>query len=192
MPTRRTVLGAAAVALAGCSGEERTTATPTPGDNPAVGDVQQRGDLRLMSEAFENSGPIPDRYSRDGENLNPPLSVANVPDGAATLALVVDDPDAVAVAGEVFLHWLVWNIPASTTDIPADWTPGEAVVGPNDFGNRRYDGPAPPDGEHTYRFKCFALDRALELPGMANKRDVGTAMDGHVLAQTQLTGTYAP
>ncbi len=118
--------------------------------------------------------------------------IANVPEETATLAFIVDDPDAVAVAGEVFLHWLVWNIPANTTDIPADWDPAEAVVGENNFGNRRYDGPAPPDGEHSYRFKCYALDRALELPETASKRGVGEAMRGHVLAQTQLTGTYAP
>jgi len=96
------------------------------------------------------------------------------------------------VAGEVFDHWLVWNIAANRTEIPADWNASEAVVGENDFGNRRYDGPAPPDGEHTYRFKLFALDTTLDLPETASKREVGSAMDGHVLARTQLTGTFAP
>jgi len=203
--TRRTLLAAATLALAGCSSEGTETTptdmgtptatdngTPTPTDNPAIGDISQRGDLRLTSSAFGDGAPIPARYSRDGENLNPPLSVENVPNGAATLTLVVDDPDAVDVAGEVFLHWLVWNIPATRTTIPTDWTPSETAVGVNDFGNRRYDGPDPPDGEHTYRFKLFALDTALDLPQSAGKREVGAAMAGHVLAQTQWTGTYRP
>ena len=192
--TRRTVLAGLVAAIAGGGGEQgATTATSTPPmSNPAIGDVQQRGDLRLTSTAFDNGGRIPDRYGRDGENVNPPLSVGMVPDEATTLALIVDDPDAVPVGGEVFLHWLVWNVPASRTDIPAGWTPGTATVGENDFGNRRYDGPAPPDREHTYRFKCYALRSALNVPAAASKEEVGAAMRTEVLSQTQLTGRFAP
>jgi len=197
--TRRAFVAASALALAGCSGDSDGTTdtpvgttTPTETDNPAISAVQQQGDLGLTSSAFADGEAIPDRYSRDGENINPPLSVENAPSEAATLTLIVDDPDAVEVAGEVFLHWLVWNSPAETTDIPAGWEPGDAVVGPNDFGNRRYDGPAPPDSEHTYRFKLYALDTSLALPASAEKTTVGEAMQDHVLAQTQLTGTYAP
>lgn len=198
--SRRAFVTAAALALAGCSSEGSEsppattggTVTPTATENPAIGDVQQRGDITLTSNAFADGAAIPARHSRDGQNVNPPLSIENVPGGAETLTLVVDDPDAVAVAGSVFLHWLVWNVPATRTIIPTDWEPDAAVVGANDFGNRRYDGPDPPDGEHSYRFKLYALDTALDLPASASKREVGAAMAGHILAQTQLTGTFAP
>jgi hypothetical protein len=190
--SRRTVVAATAAALAGCVGERgRSTPTADP-DNPAIGDATQRGDLRLASPAFEDGGPIPEAYGHDARNVNPPLSIANVPSGAASLTLIVDDPDAVEPAGHVWLHWLVWNVPPSTTTIPEAWEPTEAVEGTNDFGERGYGGPAPPDGTHTYRFKLYALDSTLDLPTSANERDAGAAMRGAVLAQTQLTGTYPP
>jgi len=93
------------------------------------------------------------------------------------MTLIVDDPDAVEPAGEVWLHWLVWNLPPSRTEVPEDWEPTEAVEGVNDFGDRGYGGPAPSDGTHTYRFKLYALDRTLDLPESAGKRRVRT---GHV------------
>ncbi|MFC7132194.1 MULTISPECIES: YbhB/YbcL family Raf kinase inhibitor-like protein [Salinibaculum] len=150
------------------------------------------GDLALTSPAFADGGPIPVKYGASAENVNPPLSIANVPSGAESLVLVVDDPDAVEPAGKVWLHWLVWNVPASRTEIPEDWNPESAVEGTNDSGSRGYSGPAPPDGTHTYRFKLYALDTTLDLPQSASKADVGAAMQGHVLGQTQLTGTYSP
>jgi Raf kinase inhibitor-like YbhB/YbcL family protein len=199
--TRRGVVAAAAVALAGCTGavdggESPTTTGPagdgTTASNPVVGDVTQSGDLRLTSPAFEDGEPIPRKYGYDAENVNPPLVVEDVPADATTLTLVMDDPDAVEPAGEVWLHWLVWTIPAGTTSIPEDWTPEAASEGVNDFDERGYGGPAPPDEAHTYRFKLYALDTTLDVPEDASKRDVGRAMRDHVLAQTQLTGTYAP
>ena len=210
--TRRTVLVATAVALAGCTGDGGGQATTTEGgtetdtttegtaggdgttaaENPAVGDVSQRGDLQLTSSAFEDGASIPEQYGREAENVNPPLAIGSVPGEAASLVLVMDDPDAVEPAGKVWLHWLVWNIPPSTTDIPEGWEPTDAVVGTNDFGNRGYGGPAPPSGTHRYRFKLYALDTTLDLPDSADKEAVGEAMAGHVLAQTQLVGTYPP
>lgn len=208
---RRTLLASTALALAGCQGigpddatDGATTghtsddgtstsdATTTADANPAVGTVEQVGDIALTSPEFDDGDPIPAAFSRDGENVNPPLVVDDVPVTAETLTMIVDDPDAESVAGEVWLHWLVWNVPASTTEIPRGWEPSDGTVGVNDFGNRRYDGPDPPDGEHTYRFKCFALDGSLSLPDDASKRQVGEAMTDRILAQTQLTGTYAP
>ncbi len=211
--TRRAFVAVAPVLFAGCgSGDDGEdggsdegsgggygggdggtgTATATPAENPAVGDVEQRGDLGLASPAFEDGGEIPRRYGFDGENVNPPLSVSGVPGGAGSLALVVDDPDAVEPAGEVWLHWLVWNVDPSRTEIPEGWDPEGAVQGTNDFDERGYGGPAPPDEEHTYRFKLYAVGSTLGLSGSADKRDVGAAMQGDVLAQTQLTGTFAP
>jgi len=211
--------GAAAVLVAGCSdggsagggygggtdGESTPSTTnstdataddddgdETTGENPAVGDAAQVGDLALTSPAFDDGEPIPRKYGREEADVNPPLSISGVPEDAETLVLVVDDPDAVEPAGEVWLHWLVWNVPASRTGILEDWTPGEVTEGVNDFGERGYGGPAPPDEAHDYRFKLYALDTSLGVPADASKRDVGDAMRGHVLASTQLVGTYAP
>jgi len=170
-----------AVALAGCGGDGGGGGESDGSqseDNPAVGDVEQQGDLRLTSPAFEDGGEIPPKYGRDGEDVNPPLSVANVPSGAESLALAMDDPDAVEPAGMVWLHWLAWNISPSRTEIPERWEPDGAVVGTNDFDERGYGGPAPPDGEHTYRFKLYAVGTTLDLPDSAGKRDVGAAMRG--------------
>jgi Raf kinase inhibitor-like YbhB/YbcL family protein len=146
----------------------------------------------LTSPAFEEGAAIPRKYGFDEENVNPPLSISNVPSDAETLVLVMDDPDAVEPAGKVWLHWLVWNVPPSRTEIPEDWDAAEAVEGVNDFDERGYGGPAPPDEEHTYRFKLYAVATALDVPESASKRDLGQAMQGEVLAATQLEGTFTP
>lgn len=191
--SRRTVLAAAATTLAGCASGTEETPTPTEEpENPALGDLEQVGGLQLTSPAFEDGGTIPEVYGRDAENVNPPLAVESVPGGAESLTLILDDPDAVDPAGKVWLHWLVWNVPPSRTEISEGWEPTAAVEGLNDFGERGYGGPDPPDGEHTYRFKLYALDATLHVAESAGKRDVGQAMQDNRLAQTQLTGTYAP
>lgn len=190
--TRRAFGVLTASAIAGCvrlSGED---GTPTSSDNPTMGDAAQLGDLELTSPAFEDGDPIPPEYGRDERNVNPPLRISFVPDDAAGLVLIMDDPDAVEVAGTVWLHWLVWNIDPRIEDVPEGWDAGPAVEGTNDFGERGYGGPAPPDQAHTYRFKLYAIDRELDLPESASKADVGDAMAGGVLARTQLEGTYAP
>ena len=161
-------------------------------DTPAHGDVEQAGELTLSSPAFSDGERIPEKYGRDGENVNPPLSIGGVPDDAASLALVVDDPDAVGPAGKVWVHWLVWNLDPGSEEIPEGWQPTDALEGENDFGTVGYGGPSPPDGEHTYRFKLYALDEELGLTEGATKGKLGAAMEGSVLARTQLTGTFAP
>lgn len=160
-------------------------------DNPATGDVEQVGDLELTSPAFENGGEISERYGGDAEDVNPPLSVANAPADAESLALAMDDPDAVEPAGQVWDHWIVWNVAPDRTEIPEDWSPSDAEEGTNDSGVVGYSGPAPPDGAHRYRFKLFALDTTLDLPADTGVEALGEAMAGHVLARTQLEGTYA-
>lgn len=192
---RRTIVFATAAALAGCSGiggSPSPTTTGTPADNPAVGEVPQRGDLQLTSPAFDAGGTIPQEYGRDARDVNPPLAIAGVPADAASLVLIMDDPDALEPAGRVWLHWLVWNIPPSGRSIPEAWSPAAAVVGTNDFGEPGYGGPAPPDGPHRYRFKLYALDTTLDLPRSATKLAVGRGMAGARIAQTQLSGTYVP
>lgn len=148
--------------------------------------------LELTSPAFDDGEPIPTEYGYDYRNENPPLRIDGTPDDASSLALVIDDPDAVEPAGKVWDHWIVWNIDPSRREIPDGWTPRDAVEGENDFGEVGYGGPKPPDREHTYRFKLFALSTLLDLDRGATKDELGQAMKGHVVAQTQLEGTYAP
>ncbi|WP_265112512.1 YbhB/YbcL family Raf kinase inhibitor-like protein [Halosolutus halophilus] len=148
------------------------------------------GDLALTSPAFDDGDRIPDRYGYEAENVNPPLSIENVPDDAESLALIVDDPDAVDAAGQVWTHWLVWNVPPDTTTIPEDWEAEDAAEGTNDFGEVGYGGPNPPDAEHRYRFKLFALETTLDLSSETDADDLAEAMDGHVVAATQLDGAY--
>jgi hypothetical protein len=150
--------------------------------------------MRLTSDAFADGEPIPERFGYREANVNPPLTVEDPPGGAETLALVVDDPDAREPAGKVWDHWVVWNVPAETTGVPTDWDPetAGATEGVNDFDERGYGGPNPPDREHTYRFVVYALDTRLDLEPGATKAALEAAIEGHVLDEARLTGTYAP
>jgi Raf kinase inhibitor-like YbhB/YbcL family protein len=152
------------------------------------------GNVHLTSNAFEDGERIPDEHGHDYEDRSPPLSISGVPDDAESLALIVDDPDAMEPAGKIWDHWVVWNIPPGVDEIPAGWNPAtdNASEGMNDFGERGYGGPAPPDREHTYRVMLYALDTQLELPSSATKDDLENAMGGHVLDETLLEGTFAP
>lgn len=177
----------AAVVLAGCTG---AGTSPAAAQSPAQEDGPAMTDLSLTSPAFDDGGPIPEEYGYEEQNVNPPLHVAGVPEEAASLALVMDDPDAKPVAGKVWDHWVLYNIPAETTQIREDEAPG--VEGANDFGEAGYGGPNPPDKEHTYVFTLYALDTELDLSQGATKEEVENAMEGHVLAKDVLEGTYAP
>jgi Raf kinase inhibitor-like YbhB/YbcL family protein len=207
--TRRSVVATAVLGLAGCSiddgnggyggggtGDGNGTGDGDGTDslpaNPTLASAERTGSLAIRSAAFNDSGDIPRKYGRDAENVNPPLEIDGTPDDAGTLAIVVDDPDAVAVVGEIFVHWLVWNVPSDTTAIPEDWGASAAVEGENDFGTVGYGGPAPPDDPHSYRFNCFAVDGTLALAAGASVDDLGPALSGNVLASAQLSGTYAP
>ncbi|WP_101295353.1 YbhB/YbcL family Raf kinase inhibitor-like protein [Halegenticoccus soli] len=148
--------------------------------------------MRLTSPAFGDGEPIPRRHGYREENVNPPLRIEDVPDGAASLVLLVDDPDAREPAGKVWTHWAVWNVDPDTEEITEDWTADEAAEGRNDYDERGYGGPNPPDREHAYRFRLYALDTRLPLDPGSTKAEVQEAMDGHVLAEATLTGTYAP
>jgi len=171
------------------NGDTETEGTPDKSTNPATGDVEQ-GELRLTSPAFDDGEQNPTKYGYTEGNVNPPLKIENVPENAASLALVVDDPDAVEPAGKVWDHWVVWNIPPSRTEIPEGWEPTEAMEGTNDYDEVGYGGPNPPDEEHRYRFKLFALETTLDLPVETDSEALGEAIAGHVLARTQLDGTY--
>lgn len=148
--------------------------------------------LQLTSPVFENGEPIPREYGYTERNVNPPLEIDGVPDDANTLALVVDDPDAVEPAGKVWDHWVVWNIDPQSETVPEDWDAAEAIEGQNDYGDDGYGGPNPPDREHSYRFRLYALDEQVTLDAGATKDDLLRAVAGHVVDEATLEGTYAP
>lgn len=143
--------------------------------------------MLIKSSAFENNTPIPRKYTCDGEDVNPPLAFDGVPRAASSLALVVDDPDA---PSGPWTHWVVWDIPATTSTIATGQDPA-GVVGENSWHRNAYGGPCPPRGEHRYRFTLYALDTTMELAPDAGPGELGRAMKGHVLATAQLVGRYA-
>ena len=143
--------------------------------------------MKISSPAFENNSKIPEKYTCDGENINPPLKIEGVPKEAKSLVLIVDDPDAPI---GTFLHWLVWNIPPETNFIEENSLPEGAVQGRNDFGKENYGGPCPPFGTHRYFFKVYALDKVFDLPPGSTLKEVEKEMEGHILDQAQLVGLY--
>ena len=153
---------------------------------------KQMGQLTLASPAFRDGEPIPQEHGYEERNTNPPLRITGIPAGTETLALIVDDPDAIDPAGKIWDHWVIWNVSGTRTEIPHDWDGTSAVEGVNDYGQREYGGPNPPDGTHTYRFILYALDTRLELPTDTDADGLRAAIDGHVLDEDRLTGTYSP
>jgi Raf kinase inhibitor-like YbhB/YbcL family protein len=149
-------------------------------------------ELTLTSPAFDDGEQIPRRYSYTADNVNPPLTISGVPDGTESLLLLVDDPDAVGPAGHIWDHWLVWDVDPGRESVPEDWAPEAAVEGQNDYGEQGYGGPNPPDGEHTYRFRLYALDTELGLSAAAARDDVADAVTGHIVEKDTLEGTYTP
>jgi Raf kinase inhibitor-like YbhB/YbcL family protein len=139
----------------------------------------------LTSPAFGEGASIPSKYTCDGADVNPPLRIGGVPQGAKSLVLMVHDPDA---PGGDWIHWLVYDIKPGTTDISEDSVPG--VEGMNDFRRQGWGGPCPPSGTHRYVFKIYALNSTLGLPLTAGKSELFAALRGRVLALAQLTGTY--
>ncbi len=149
--------------------------------------------IQLASDAFKDGQPIPTRYACDGGDISPALTWTNAPAGAKSFALIADDPDAPA---GTWVHWVVYDLPAGTHSMPenvskSQYIPGNAKQGINDFQRLGYGGPCPPAGKlHRYFFKLYALDTTLELKPGATKAALLKAMEGHVLAQGQLMGTY--
>ena len=147
--------------------------------------------MKLASPAFENEGKIPSKHTCDGENTNPPLLITEVPSGAKTLVLIMDDPDVPRDIREegMWDHWIVFNIPPDQTEIREGQEPrGQHGLGTGE--NTDYFGPCPPDGEHRYFFKLYALDCALDIPEKSTKPEVAEAMTGHVLDTAVLMGRY--
>lgn len=148
--------------------------------------------MKLTSKAFENGGKIPTRYACDGENKSLPLSISEVPQGAQSLALIMDDPDVPKNVREdqMWDHWIVFNIPPDLKEIQEGDEPRGGVPGTGTSGDQHYYGPCPPDREHRYFLRLYALDTKLALPAGATKKEVEAAMGGHILDQAQLMGRY--
>lgn len=141
----------------------------------------------ISSPAFSHNGLIPRKYTCDGENINPPLSISDVPKNTTSLALIVDDPDS---PSGTFTHWTAWNIDPSIKEISENSIPKSGVEGMTDFRKIGYGGPCPGTGRHRYSFKLYALDNQIALSKSASKKDIEKAMTGHILAQAELVGLY--
>lgn len=150
-------------------------------------ETKKMKELTITSPAFAEGKAIPARYTCEGRDINPPLAFGAVPVGTRSLALIVDDPDAPA---GTWVHWVVWNIPADTREIEEGGLPAGGLQGMNDFRRNSYGGPCPPSGTHRYYFKLYALDMTLNLATSTTKAALEKAMQGHVLAQGRLMGTY--
>jgi Raf kinase inhibitor-like YbhB/YbcL family protein len=164
------------VACGSCAGEEGTEMS-----------------IQVTSAVFEEGQPIPKKYTCEGPDVSPPLEWTGVPDGAKSLVLICDDPDAPM---GTWVHWVLFNLPADTTGL-AENVEKKATLengtrqGVSDFKRPGYGGPCPPPGKpHRYFFKLYALDTMLDLGEGARKKDVEKEMKGRILAQGQLMGTY--
>ena len=149
----------------------------------------------ITSSAFSHEGGIPSLYTCEGEDISPPLSWMNVPDAAQSLVLIIDDPDAPDPKAPkmTWVHWVLYNIPPDVTDLPENITsttrPQGSEQGLNDWKRIGYSGPCPPIGRHRYFHKLYALNTMLQLHS-PTKVEVEAAMKGHIIAQTELVGTY--
>jgi Raf kinase inhibitor-like YbhB/YbcL family protein len=171
------------VVIAGCGGggaggDEQTE--PAPNAPPGI---------ELTSSAFAAGAAIPKRYTCDGEDTSPPLAWTDVPSSAKELALMVEDPDA---PGGTYVHWTVFAIPPSSDGLDEGKLPRSAREGENSFGDVRYGGPCPPEGDkaHRYSFSLYALKTEVDLEKGAKPEDVRDAVAKHSLARGQLVGTF--
>ncbi|TMG98367.1 MAG: YbhB/YbcL family Raf kinase inhibitor-like protein [Betaproteobacteria bacterium] len=152
--------------------------------------------MTITSPVFRHEGAIPARYTCEGDDVSPPLAVGGIPSAAKSLALIVDDPDAPdpAAPKRVWVHWVMYNLPPTTKELPegvrADALPAGTRVGKNDWGNAEYGGPCPPIGRHRYFHKLYALDTVLAELNQPNKAALEKAMQGHIIGEATLMGTY--
>ncbi len=146
--------------------------------------IVEQSTITVESHVFNNNGLIPEKYTCEGQNINPPLTINNIPENAVSLALIMDDPDA---PNGTFDHWIVWNI-SNVKEIKENSIPG--IQGKNGRNENSYTGPCPPEGTHHYHFKIYALDNELQLEESANKKSLENAMDGHIVASGELVGLY--
>ena len=143
--------------------------------------------MNIKSPAFNNGKSIPSQYTCDGEDINPELVFSDVPTGAKSLALIMDDPDSPT---GIWTHWLLWNIPPTTKEINEGKVPRGVVQGETTFGAAHYGGPCPGKGNHRYFFKLYALDTILDLSTGSEKDTLVEAMKGHIVSEAEMYGWY--
>jgi len=176
------------------SGAKNTSGTITSATNTSPTTTMTKTSLKLSSSAFTDGASIPSQYTCDGAAVSPPLTISGAPEGTKGLAIIMEDPDVPKQLKPdgVFLHWVLFNIPGSVTELVEDAKVG--TPGANGAGKNGFAGPCPPaqyqPNEHRYIFTLYALDMTLALKAGASKDEVVKAMDGHILAQTQLIGKY--
>ena len=173
-----------AVVLVACGGDD------DDGGGASLTPVET-GPGVFTSDAFLSGGAIPIDFTCDGDNISPPLAWSRLPAGTESLALTVDDLDA-----NGYVHWVMYNIPPDSTGLGADTLPDEELAdgslqGVNGRGEIGYTGPCPPGGEHRYRFRLFALDAEVDLAAGATLAEVEAAIADHVLALSELLGTFS-
>lgn len=179
-------LGLLTLVLVGCG-----ASGPSP--EAVIGEGAENPTLDLSSPAFSEGAEVPDLYTCEGEDISPPLTWEDVPAGTESLALIMEDPDA---PGRTWVHWIIYNIPASSGSLPEGVPSGASLEdgirqGRNGWSKTEYGGPCPPSGTHRYIFYLYALDTTLDLdPDETHKADLLGAVDGHVLAWGRLMGEY--
>ena len=200
------------VALAGCAGaSDPAEVAPPPAEEEAAEEeevvptdtavpaseapteeetVAEEGEtpmeMTITSPAFMEGEAVPQKFSCDGDNLSPELIWSGIPDGTASLVFIMDDPDAPV---GLWVHWVLFNLPANSTGL-AEGAIGQGVDGLNSWGETGYGGPCPPGGTHRYFHKLYALDTTLDLEAGATVDTIEAAMEGHILSQAELMGTY--
>jgi len=140
-------------------------------------------EFSISSPDFKEGEEIPKKFGYKFDNVSPIIDINGEPDNTSSIALVMDDPDAMGAVGKVWVHWLVCNFTSNVDD---------GISGKTDFGEIGYGGPAPPDKRHTYVFKAYALDTILDLKEGYSKQELEDAMKNHIIAEAKLTGTFAP
>ncbi len=149
--------------------------------------------LMKIESVFRNNERIPVKYTADGENVNPSFVISKIPDGAETLALIVEDPDAQRVCGFTWIHWVVFNIPVNSEKVVIKENSIPGIFGKNSFDKKEYDGPSPPKGTgiHHYHFKFYALNTELKLPEMSSLDKIKEKMKEHILDERSIIGIYS-
>jgi len=189
------LLSCALLLFCSCSDKNRNPVSENR-NSPEVMNANERpGEkmvMKITSTAFQDGGMIAAKYSCDGANVSPPLDWSGAPQTTKSFALICDDPDA---PGKTWVHWVVFDLPASRTSLPENMPPQETIAGGgkqgmNDFKKIGYGGPCPPSGTHRYFFKIYALDSELNLDNRTTKDQLLQAMKDHILAQGELMGRY--
>jgi len=162
------------------------------GDDSDVGLSTLLNKMQITS-AFEHGSRIPEKYTADGDNVSPPLGITEIPEETKSLVLIIDDPDAQRVVGYTWVHWVVFNIPVSGSEVKIKENSLPGTAGESTYKKPEYRGPNPPAGSgiHNYYFKVYALDRELELNEMSSLINIKNSMQGHVLDKAELMGVYS-